>query len=235
MQSILSGHPCLNGGITADSRRRDLPVTVGEGGHGSARSATRELDLMAEVIQLPLCGGVQHRVAVAWVTDPTRTWHPRRGATRRPRPAAARRRPPRPPTAEAPARLGRRDATTALGPAGSGSPDPASRDKHPVPGTPGRPAQRRDLDLHPPPALHAVPRWFQRQLPVAVKVGLRRRQPAAVGRAAAVPAERAGRHPCRVPGAPDPVHSVFWNSLMGMFSSTSRFRSALAGRPRVVR
>ncbi|MCU1521640.1 MAG: hypothetical protein JWM13_310 [Arthrobacter sp.] len=24
---------------------------------------------MAEVIQLPLCGGVQHRVAVAWVTD----------------------------------------------------------------------------------------------------------------------------------------------------------------------
>lgn len=99
------------------------------------------------------------------------------------------------------------------------------------------PAERRHLNLHPSAAVKAVTGRLQLQLFPAAKVKVRRRDLAVVVGLAAVPAKAAagiwifgtcaGRCSCN--------HSDFWSSLMGMFNSTNRLRSAVAGRPRVVR
>src|SRR5689334_20125950 len=84
----------------------------------------------------------------------------------------------------------------------------------PVDRAAGAPAHRVHLYDHPPPALGAVPRRLHHQRPAAVLM-------TAVGlRASTVAAE---------------PHSVFCSSLTGILSSASRSRSAVAGRPRVVR
>jgi hypothetical protein len=86
-----------------------------------------------------------------------------------------------------------------------------------VRGAPGGPAHRVHLDDHAAAALVAVPGWFHRQRPAAVVV-------AAVGDLAAT-----------VAAVQERGHSVFWSSLTGILRSASRSRSAVAGRPSVVR
>ena len=111
-----------------------------------------------------------------------------------------------------------------------------SLDKHSMADALGSPAKRGHLNLHPTAAVRAVAGRLEFQLFPAAKVKVRRRAGAAVVGLAAVPAEAAGiwifgtgarRH--------SGTHSDFWSSLMGMFNSTNRLRSAAAGRPRVVR
>lgn len=116
-----------------------------------------------------------------------------------------------------------------------------SRAGHPVAGAFSGPPQRCHLHLHAPPAGTAIARGFQREVVPAAKVGGRRRPCAAVERVTAVPAEGVsggGVFPGRGWACGDTGfhrHRVFWSSLMGMFSSTKRSRSAVAGRPSVVR
>jgi hypothetical protein len=88
-----------------------------------------------------------------------------------------------------------------------------------VRGAAGCPAHGVHLDDHPAAALVTVPGRFERE-------GLTARVVRAVaGLAATVAAVQDGGH----------GHSVFWSSLTGILRSASRSRSAVAGRPSVVR
>jgi hypothetical protein len=85
------------------------------------------------------------------------------------------------------------------------------------------PPSRQDLDPHAAPAPIAEPWWFQDPRPLAFGV---------IGAAIAIAVVEAGAAPV-APARRG--HSVAESALTGIDSSASSARSALAGRPSVVR